>query len=62
MNWTSILHNPAVMVFMIPIAAIVVGGVITITKMYMRHRERMAMIEQGMHPDHPPDEEETPCD
>ena len=39
------------MVFMIPIVAILVGGAMAITKMMISHRERLAMIERGIHPD-----------
>ena len=41
----------------IPIVAILVGGVIVVVKVAASHRERMAMIEQGIHPDHPPEVE-----
>ncbi len=51
-----------VMVFMIPIVAVIVGGLIAIVKMVISHRERMAMIEQGVHPDYPPDELEADHD
>ena len=37
--------------FLIPIVAILVGGIMGIVKLFMRHRERMAMIERGIHPD-----------
>ena len=40
--------------FAIPIVAILVGGIIAMAKLLIRHRERMAMIKRGMHPDHPP--------
>ena len=53
MDWRYIL-NPAVLIFMVPVAAIVVGGIIGITRMWIQHSERMAMIRQGMHPDQPP--------
>lgn len=43
--------NPAVLPFMIPIAAIVTAGVVAITRMVIAHRERMAKIEQGIDPD-----------
>lgn len=43
---------------MIPIVAIIVGGVIAVITMIIRHNERMAMIERGMHPDAPKDEDE----
>ena len=44
--------------FLIPISAIVlsilVGGAITITKMVLRHQERIAKIERGIDPDAAP--------
>ncbi len=55
MSWQQFLR-PEIIVFAIPIVAILIGGVIAITKIVIHHRERMAMIEQGLHPDHPPDE------
>ena len=58
-DWSRLLR-PNVMVFLIPIAAIVVGGIVALAKMLIVHRERMALIEQGLHPDHPPEEEEPP--
>ncbi len=39
----------------IPIVAIIVGGITTILKSIISHRERMALIEQGLHPDFPPE-------
>lgn len=51
-NW-DLLGRPETLVFMIPIVAIVVGGIVALTKQWIRHRERMAMIERGMHPDFP---------
>ncbi len=56
MTWMHFLSRPEVLVFTIPIVAIVVGGIVTIVRRLVVHRERMAMIEQGLHPDHPPDE------
>jgi hypothetical protein len=38
-------------VFLIPIAAIVIGGIITVTKMILSHNERLAKIERGIDPD-----------
>jgi hypothetical protein len=52
-QWLEFFSRPEALVFMIPIVAILVGGIITITKTMIRHRERMAMIERGMHPDSP---------
>jgi hypothetical protein len=40
---------------MIPIAFILVYGIVAITKTLLRHRERMAMIERGMNPHFPPE-------
>ncbi len=57
-NWLKVLTEPEIMVFAIPIIAILVGGIIAITKILMSHRERMAMIQHGIHPDYPPEEEE----
>ena len=37
--------------FLIPITAIVVGGVITIVVLILRHQERIAKIERGIDPD-----------
>jgi len=53
--WPAFLCNPETLVFMIPIAAILVGGIMGIAKLVIRHRERMAMIERGIHPDRPLD-------
>jgi hypothetical protein len=38
-------------IWLVPIAAIVVWGVIEIVKMAFAHQERLAMIERGIHPD-----------
>jgi hypothetical protein len=53
MNWLNDLR-PDTLAMLVPIAAILVGGVVLITKTIIRHRERLAMIERGMHPDTPP--------
>ena len=37
--------------FLVAITAILVWGIMGIVKLLIRHRERMAMIERGMHPD-----------
>jgi hypothetical protein len=36
---------------LIPISAIVVGGVIAVTKLILHHQERIAKIERGIDPD-----------
>jgi hypothetical protein len=38
---------------LVPISAIIVGGVIAILGMIHRHQERLAKIERGMDPDGP---------
>jgi hypothetical protein len=40
-------------VFLVPIAAIVIGGVIAVTKLILNHQERIAKIEHGINPDAP---------
>jgi hypothetical protein len=37
--------------FLIPIVAIIIGGVIAVTKMILSHQERIAKIERGIDPD-----------
>jgi len=46
MNWDSLL-NPGTLAMLVPILALVYW----IAHAVMKHRERMAMIEQGIHPD-----------
>jgi hypothetical protein len=45
------LLQPQVLVFMIPITGIICGCTVAAIKAIIRHRERIAMIEQGMRPD-----------
>jgi hypothetical protein len=61
MSWPNIFSNPAALALMIPIVAILVGGISEIIKRIFRHRERMAMIERGMNPDDKP-AEDKPAD
>ena len=37
--------------FLIPISAIVMGGIITIVVLVLRHQERVAKIQRGIDPD-----------
>ena len=46
--------NPDMLALMIPIVAIVAWGCIAIVRLLLHHRERMAMIERGINPDHAP--------
>jgi len=52
---------PGILALSIPIVAIVVVGIIIVARLFVRHRERMALIAMGIHPDYPPlDEEPIP--
>ena len=57
MDWIGAISGlrEETLALLIPIVAIVsvflVGGILGLTKLIFRHRERMAMIERGMHPD-----------
>lgn len=53
MTWMEIFSRPETLVFLVPIVAILVGGMIGGLKILFKHRERIAMIENGMHPDEP---------
>lgn len=55
-TWVKLLSEPETLVFLIPMLAILVGGIIAIVKILIRHRERMTLIEHGIHPDYPPEE------
>jgi len=56
MSWLDFFSRPDILGMMIPITGIVVGGIVAIVVVLIRHRERMAMIEQGLHPDDSPEE------
>ena len=51
MDWSRFFLNPAVVWVLIPVTAILVGGIQQLVKMFLTHQERIAMIEQGIHPD-----------
>ena len=57
-DWPSCLSNPITLGLAIPLLAILVGGITEVSRQLIRHRERMAMIERGLHPDHPPEASE----
>ncbi len=59
MTWDRLL-SPELIWIVIPVAAIVIGGILGILSQIHRHQERRAMIEQGIHPDYPPEEEIPP--
>ena len=60
-NIMNSLLSSATLPFLIPIVAIIVGGVVVVVKILIRHQERMAMIDRGMHPDHPPEDTDRCC-
>lgn len=57
MSWERRLLEPDVLALAIPIVAIVVLAATKIIKSLIVHRERMAMIEHGIHPDYPPEDD-----
>ena len=56
MDLYGLFHNPATAVFVVGAVAIVVIGAVKIMTLYFRHRERVEMIRNGMHPDAHTDE------
>ena len=52
MNWNRLL-SPDLIWIVIPVAAILVGGVLQVLKQSHRHQERLAMIDHGINPDCP---------
>ena len=54
MEWYDKLLNPAVLGTLIPLAVIIGFFTKSIVGRVTTHRERLAMIEQGMHPDQLP--------
>ena len=55
--WSRLLSED-ILPILIPIVAIIAGATVVIVKKVFTHRERMAMIERGIHPDYPPDDGE----
>lgn len=51
MDTAARLLDPGIIGVFIPIVAIVAGGAVVLTRQWFRHRERIAMIEMGIHPD-----------
>ena len=54
--------NPQVFATLIPIVAIIMGGLYALARAYMRHKERLAMIERGMNPDLPEEQPRIPLE
>ncbi len=57
-NLLDELLEPEILVFLIPIVAIITGGAVAIVHRVITHKERMAMIERGIHPDQQSEEDE----
>ncbi|MGA2062390.1 MAG: hypothetical protein ABSG67_18055 [Thermoguttaceae bacterium] len=55
--WSRLLSED-ILPLLIPIVGIVSITIAVIVKKAFAHRERMAMIERGIHPDYPPENEE----
>lgn len=55
MYWNQLLSHPEIVIpslaLCIPIVAILMSGITGIVKLVIAHRERMAMIQQGLDPD-----------
>ena len=56
-SWAGMFLRPESAVFVVAVVGIVVLGVVGLVKALLRHRERIAMIQNGMHPDAYTDEE-----
>ncbi len=52
-NILELLLNPGVVWILIPLAGIVLAGVLSVGSMIIKHRERMAKIGMGIDPDAP---------
>lgn len=61
MSLNSIFSRPELLALLIPIVAIIVFGIVAVVKMIISHQERMALIDRGMHPDHPPEDRDPSC-
>lgn len=57
--WYRLLEKPEILGVMLPIVAVIALAVVVIVKLFIRHRERMALIEHGIHPDYPPEDDES---
>jgi len=53
-DWYHYILRPEILWAVIAIVGILAWAVVSVVRLQHRHRERLAMIERGMHPD--PDE------
>jgi hypothetical protein len=61
----SVVHellDPAVVWVLVPLAAMVLFGTLSIIRSFIRHRERMAKIGMGIDPDYEPNLEQSQPD
>lgn len=60
MEWLKSLQMHEILVYSLaiglPVVVIVSQAIVSIVKALIKHRERMAMIERGLHPDLPPEQ------
>ncbi|HEY4759121.1 MAG TPA: hypothetical protein VIH42_00935 [Thermoguttaceae bacterium] len=54
--WSRLVESPDILWVLLSLAAIIIGAIIivVIARFLIVHRERMAMIKHGIHPDYPP--------
>lgn len=53
MSWLAILLDVQVLAIGIPAAGLILAVLVTLLRSSLAHRERMAMIHRGLHPDDP---------
>lgn len=53
MSWLETLADRQVLAIGIPALGIILAALLTLLRCSMSHRERMAMIQRGLHPDRP---------
>jgi len=60
-DWSRLFEQPDTLYVLLSVVAIVAGAVVIvmIAKFLIAHRERMALIKRGIHPDYPPDDAEV---
>jgi hypothetical protein len=56
--WPSVFEKPEILGVLLPFVAIIAFAIVIIVKFLIHHRERMAMIVRGIHPDYPPEDEQ----
>lgn len=56
--WSNLFDKPETLGVLLPFAAIIALAIVLIVKFLIAHRERMAMIERGIHPNYPPEDAE----